>query len=99
MDGNKIGILSVLLIVAIFLIYMCTVKSIGPGTEGFDAIGYVENVPSEWFRKPAYDPSDWVVNVYPDNIQAECLPYSRISKYGPLEDINYDSSAYRFWRF
>jgi hypothetical protein len=67
-------------------------------TEGFDATGLYLNVPSEWFIKDDYNPSDWIVNQYQDSIQPSCLSYSLGSKYGSLENLNYLKSATRFWR-
>lgn len=68
-------------------------------TENFDGTGLVYNQFPNWFLKKPYDPKDWLVNVYPDRIQPSCLPYSVISKWGSLENMNYNSQAYRFWRF
>lgn len=67
--------------------------------ENFDATGLVYNKPPNWFQKKEYDPNDWVVNVYPERIQPSCLPYSQESKWGSLGNLNYNSQAYRFWRF
>ena len=66
--------------------------------EHFDAVGYVYNIPPNWFIKQTYNLDDWIVTVYPDQIQPECLPYSKQDKYGPMGKINYMSQAYRFWR-
>jgi hypothetical protein len=52
-----------------------------------------------WYAVSNYNPIDWLVNVYPDRIQPSCLPYSVESKWGSLENMNYNSQAYRFWRF
>lgn len=63
-------------------------------TEGFDAAGLVLNVPPEWFNKAAYDPNDWIVAYNPDQLaKPECMHYR-----GSPYELNYLSSAYRFWR-
>jgi hypothetical protein len=63
--------------------------------EGFTATGLVFNRPPEWFNKPKYNPDDWLVTYYPDQLsKPECLSYSR----GNPQELNYLSSAYRFWR-
>jgi hypothetical protein len=64
-------------------------------SENFDVV-YVE--PPNWFKKPSYDADEWVVAVFPDRIQPDCLPYDITDKWGSLEDLNYVSQAYRFWR-
>ncbi len=86
-----------LLLVAVVLIII--IMSNKKCTEGFDGTGLVYNQFPNWFYKKPYDPTDWIVNVYPDKIQPECLPYSVESKWGSLENMNYNSQAYRFWRF
>ena len=55
-------------------------------------------IPPNWFFKQDYNPSQWLVREYQDRIQPTCLPYSLDEKYGSLENLNYLSSAYRFWR-
>jgi len=62
--------------------------------DNFDAAGLVFNVAPNWFQKAAYNPQDWVVSYNPDQIsQPECMHWR-----GPNQDLNYMSSAYRFWR-
>ena len=63
--------------------------------EGFDMV-YLQY--PNWFDKKPYDINDWFVPVYPDMIQPECLPYDIKSKWGSLENLNYNSQAYKFWR-
>jgi len=65
-------------------------------TEGFTADGWVLNQPPEWFHKPTYDPSDWIVAYYPDQLAKPggCDMHYR----GDPRELNYLSSAYRFWR-
>lgn len=63
--------------------------------ENFEATGLVYNQPPEWFRKPAYNANDWIVAYYPQQIsQPSCMYQSR----GNPRELNYLSSAYRFWR-
>ena len=92
-------IFTFLFIVAIFgfIIFMLS-KSVQK-YEGWDATGWYFNRPSEWFRVQKYNLSDWITPSYNEAIQPDCLPYSKASKYGSLDDINYNSSAYKFWRF
>lgn len=79
------------LLTVLFIIYICYSKK----TEGFTADGLVFNIPPEWFRKPKYDVNQWFVNYYPDQLsRPECLPYNR----GNPDELNYNASAYRFWR-
>ena len=89
---NKMIIVLLILILVILIISM-------PYCEGFDAVGLVLNTQPNWFVKQTYNPSDWVVNQYPDIIQPSCLPYDKAARYGSLENINYLSNAQRFWRF
>jgi hypothetical protein len=84
-----------LLISILFIIYNYKIN-----VEGFDAMGYVYNVPPAWFRKPEYDVKEWLVTTYPDMVQPSCLPYSLESKYNQdMGMMNYWSQAYQFWRF
>ena len=64
--------------------------------ERFDAAGLVFNQPPEWFHKAAYNPSDWLVSYYPDQLSSPggCDIHYR----GDNQELNYLSSAYRFWR-
>lgn len=55
--------------------------------------------PPEWYKVKKYDPSDWLVAVFPDRAQPDCLPYDITDKWGSLENLNYHSQAYKFWRF
>ena len=90
----------VILLIIILVLFIIFIKSINNSKkEGFDAVGLVYNVPPNWFIKQDYNPSDWVVKTYRDTIQPECLSYSKEARYGSLDNINYLSSAYRFWRF
>jgi hypothetical protein len=62
--------------------------------EGFDAAGLVFNKPPEWYNKARYNPEDWLVSYYPDQLsKPECMHYR-----GDNQELNYLSSAYRFWR-
>jgi hypothetical protein len=62
--------------------------------ERFDATGLVFNKPPEWFNKAKYNADDWLVSYYPDQIsQPEGMHYR-----GNNQELNYLSSAYRFWR-
>lgn len=87
-------ILSIVVIIIIICMNMWKDKK-----EGFDASGYVYNHYPNWFSKKPYDMKDWLVPVYPDMIQPACLPYNVESKWGSLENMNYNSQAYKFWRF
>jgi hypothetical protein len=64
--------------------------------EGFTADGWVLNQPPEWFHKPTYDPNDWIVAYYPDQLAKPggCDMHYR----GDPRELNFLSSAYRFWR-
>jgi hypothetical protein len=82
-------IIVIVILVVLFAISACYKK------EGFTADGLVFNIPSEWFRKPKYDVRQWFVEYHPDQLsQPECLSYNR----GDPAELNYLSSAYRFWR-
>lgn len=62
--------------------------------DNFEAAGLVYNKPPEWFNKPKYDPNQWFVTYYPQQLaKPECMHYR-----GDPEKLNYMSSAYRFWR-
>jgi len=65
-------------------------------SEHFTADGWVLNRPPEWFNKPAYNANDWMVAYYPDQLSKPggCDMHYR----GENRDLNYLSSAYRFWR-
>lgn len=64
--------------------------------EGFTADGWVFNQPPEWFHKTSYNPSDWIVSYYPDQLAKPggCDMHYR----GDPRELNYLSSAQRFWR-
>jgi hypothetical protein len=62
--------------------------------DNFEAAGLVYNKPPEWFNKVKYDPNQWIVTYYPQQLaKPECMHYR-----GDPEKLNYMSSAYRFWR-
>jgi hypothetical protein len=65
-------------------------------SEYFDAAGLVFNQPSEWFNKSSYDANEWIVAYYPDQLAKPggCDMHYR----GDPRELNYLSSAYRFWR-
>jgi len=78
------------IIAVLTALYLVQMKNI----EAFDATGLVFNQPPEWFRKAAYNPNDWIVNYNPDQLsKPECMHYR-----GNNQELNYLSSAYRFWR-
>lgn len=64
--------------------------------ENFDAVGLIFNKPPEWFNKPMYDMNEWIVNYSPDQLAKPggCDIHYR----GDPRELNYLSSAYRFWR-
>lgn len=103
MDNINVNINFVLLLliipIIIYLIILSSSSFTNGSVENFDATGLVFNQFPNWFYKKPYDPADWIVNVYPDRIQPECLPYAIESKWGSLGNLNYNSQAYRFWRF
>lgn len=85
---NTIVIIIVILVI-LFVIYIYRSKN---AAEGFTADGLV---PPNWFIKKPYDVNKWFSVYNPDQLsQPECLPYNR----GNPEELNYLSSAYRFWR-
>lgn len=89
--GLTLAISLIAIISAIVILQTPTEKK-----ENFDAVGLVYNKPPNWFNKQAYNPSDWIVTYYPDQIsQPECMYYNR----GNPRELNWLSSAYRFWRF
>lgn len=83
---------SVLAVIAAILI----VQSKQASVEGFTADGWIFNRPPEWFNKIAYNPNDWIVAYYPDQLAQPggCDMHYR----GDPRELNYLSSAYRFWR-
>lgn len=66
-------------------------------TEHFTATGYVLAKAPEWFwPSRRYETQEWLTPYFPDQLaKPECLPYDR----GNPGILNYNSSAYRFWRF
>ena len=64
--------------------------------EGFTADGWVLNQPPEWFHKAQYDPNEWIVAYYPDQLAKPggCDMHYR----GDPRELNFLSSSYRFWR-
>lgn len=85
-----------LFLLLIFLIIFFIVLFTQSSVENFEMITVK---PPNWFIIQEYNPSDWIVKQYVDSTEASCLPYSRASKYGSLENLNYLASATRFWRF
>ena len=85
---------ALLLVTGIIVLISSVIIMSKKKSEGFDAAGLVFNRPPEWFNKQAYDPKDWIVAYYPDQLsKPECL-YDR----GSPEELNILSSAYIFWR-
>jgi len=81
-------VVSILAVLAAVMIVQSSQK------EGFDGAGLVLNRPPEWFHKIAYNPNDWIVSYNPDQLSSpECMHYR-----GDSSELNYLSSAYRFWR-
>jgi hypothetical protein len=89
-----LGCIAAMAIVAIVL----SSKIINKKKEGFTAVGLKMNIPSNWFIKQNYDPNQWLVRQYVDTIQPECISYSKASKFGGLDNLNYQASTNRFWR-
>jgi hypothetical protein len=81
-----------------FVAIVLSSKFINRKTEDFTATGLVYNIPSNWFIKQTYDPNQWLVRQYVDTIQPECLSYSKASKFGGLDNVNFMASTNRFWR-
>lgn len=82
-------------LVVVLIIVIIVLSIIIHKKENFDAVGLVFNKPPNWFIKPKYNPSEWVVTYYPDQLsKPECVDYR-----GDNKELNYMSSAYRFWRF
>ncbi len=86
---------SAIAIVASILAVIVSIIIIQNGCkENFDAAGLVFNIPPEWFNKAVYDPNEWIVSYNPDQLsKPECMHYR-----GDPQELNYYSSAYRFWR-
>jgi len=86
-------IASILAVLAAVLLVQYKQKEV---SEHFTADGWVLNQPPEWFHKPTYDPNDWIVAYYPEQLSKPggCDMHYR----GDPKELNYLSSAYRFWR-
>lgn len=92
---NPIIIILSIFIILLVIYILYSKNLLGNSKEGFTADGWVLNIPPEWFIKPKYDMSQWLVTYYPDQLsKPECLPYNR----GDPEELNYNASVYRFWR-
>jgi len=89
---DKMYMLFFVVIVSIIILFIYK----RPRVENFEVLWTPR---PNWYNIPAYSITDWVVNTYPDAVDASCLPYNRSNKYGSLANINYLSSATRFWRF
>ena len=90
--SSVVVVASILAVVAAVLV--CKFNQDQAKKEGFNADGLIFNRPPEWFHKAAYNPSDWIVAYYPDQLaKPECMHYR-----GDPSELNYLSSAYRFWR-
>ena len=64
--------------------------------EQFSADGWVYNLPSEWYYPKEYEITDWFTPVNPDQLSySPCLSYNR----GDSGILNYNSYAYRLWKF
>ena len=87
------------LFIVVVLSLLILIKTCLDSQENFDSLGLTYVQFPNWFYKKPYNPNDWMVNVYPEHIQPSCLPYSVESKWGSLENMNYNSQAYRFWRY
>ena len=84
-------LLSIVAVLSAVIVYC---GHISGKTDNFEAAGLVYNKPPEWFNKVKYDPNQWIVTYYPQQIsKPECM-HNR----GDSEKLNYMSSAYRFWR-
>jgi hypothetical protein len=85
------GLIIVLIIGFLFVYY-------GAGSGSRENFEIIYTPYPNWFDKKPYDINDWFVVYYPDKIQPNCLPYDVNSRYGSIENMNYNSSAYKFWR-
>ncbi len=91
MSNNLIAIVTI--IAAVSTLLCC---NSGFLTEGFTAPGLVFNIPSPWWHPQKYNNVDWLVPMYLDQLsQPSCLSYNR----GDPGPLNFNASAYRFWRF
>lgn len=86
----------IIIVIVAVVALVITLNKTGVIKENFEI---VYNQYPNWFMagRP-YNQNDWFSVVYPDMIQAECLPYSVEAKWGSLENMNYNSQAYKFWR-
>lgn len=91
MNSKLFLLLSILVITTTTL---CIVKT--NHKENFTADGWVFNKPPEWYNKSAYNPNDWYVAYYPEQLSQPggCDMHYR----GDNKELNWLSSAYRFWR-
>jgi len=87
---------STVAIIASVLAVLAAIMLVKSRKEGFTADGLVLNRPPEWFNKASYDPNDWIVAYNPDQLSKPggCDIHYR----GNNKELNYLSSAYRFWR-
>jgi hypothetical protein len=91
-------ILSSLMFITFFL-SMYTLVGREKFNEHFDQISILNGPGPSWFIKKPYKPDDWIVRYNPDKIQPTCVTYDVPRKYGSVQNLNYLSSAYRYWRF
>lgn len=91
---HKFMVLTILIVIILILSVVLMKRTDGwSNYENFTAF-YIK--PPEWFIKPIYKTKDWLVTYYPDQLSDPvCMDHSR----GDPEELNYNSSAYRFWRF
>lgn len=94
----KISMTKIATVLVATILTVAFIDIISKKKENFTATGWVENRPPNWYMVPKYDPRQWLVREYQDKIQPECVTYSIADKYGGLDNLNYLSSAYRFWR-
>lgn len=91
MNNYNIALATVVILLTSFM-FMSTCRK--TKKEGFEAVGLIYNKPPEWFNKPEYKVADWIVTYNPDQLEKpECMHYR-----GNPKELNYLSSAYRFWR-
>ncbi len=84
----------ILIIIILLLVITCMYKS--KYTESFDGVSMFFNGTPEWFRKQKYSIDDWYVPYFPDQL---AYPGGCDTNYrGDPGILNWESSAYRFWR-
>ena len=93
--SDKKVLQTVFIVFIIILVIYAMYYYYGSNQENFDI---VYNQYPNWFGKKPYNIDDWFVPISVGSINAECLPYLRSDKYGSLENLNYTSQAYKFWR-